>query len=224
MPSRKIPLVSGEVYHVFNRSVAKQPIFSTRRDYSRFLETLSYYQFSGNPIRFSHFFRMSEEDKANQMKILRKHTKSVELFAFCIMPNHFHILVRQLEDDGLMAFVRNIQNSYAKYFNIKYKRTGSLFQEQFKAVLIDDDNQLLHVCRYIHLNPTTSNLLKNFDQLKTYPGTSLIDYIKDNEREIIQTKHILDMFSNNKARFLRFNKDQEDYQRNLWLIKHLLLE
>lgn len=176
MPSRKTPLVSGEVYHVFNRSIAKQPIFNSRRDYVRFLEAIDYYQYSENPIRFSHFFRMNKEDKLKQIELLRKHKKSVAIFAFCIMPNHFHILARQLEDNGIMALVRNIQNSYAKYFNIKYKRTGSLFQEQFKAIDIEDDNQFLHVCRYIHLNPTTSYLLKDFRELEDYPWTSLIDY------------------------------------------------
>lgn len=225
MPSRKIPLISGEIYHVFNRSVAKQPIFNTKRDYSRFVDAINYYKFLDTPFRFSHFFRMDSKERASLMGNLKKtKNKSVQILAFCIMPNHFHLLARQLEDNGILTLIKNIQNSYAKYFNIKYKRTGALFQEQFKAVHLESDEQLLHVCRYIHLNPLTAYIVKNLEDMISYPWSSLRDYLGDNEREIISTSEILAFFNSKEKDFLKFNGDQENYQKVLGRIKHLILE
>lgn len=224
MPSRKIPLISGEIYHVFNRSIAKQPIFNTKRDYNRFLEAINYYKFLDTPFRFSHFFRMDSKERASLMENLKKNNKLVQILAFCIMPNHFHLLVRQLEDNGILTLVKNIQNSYAKYFNIKYKRTGSLFQEQFKAIRLETDEQLLHVSRYIHINPLTAYIVKNIAELISYPWTSFMDYVGNNERDIINTSEILAFFPSGKKDFLRFNRDQENYQKVLGRIKHLISE
>ena len=164
MPYRTFPLITGEYYHVFNRSIGKIPIFVRTRDLNRMLEVCKFYTFHETSIRFSYFNRFYPNEKLEYINRLKKTSnKQVEILAFCFMPNHYHFLLKQLEDNGVSTFIRKIQDSYAKYFNTKYSRTGSLFQSNFKAVRIEEDEQLLHVSRYIHLNPLTDYVIKNID-------------------------------------------------------------
>src|SRR5581483_4916008 len=138
MPRRKIVLATGEIYHLFNRSIAHQPIFTRTRDNTRFLETIDFYRFQNPMIRFSHFNRLPQEQKKQFYDKLKKESLPiVEIFAFCLIPNHFHILARQLQENGIKNFLSQIQNSYAKFYNTKYDRSGALFQEMFKAVRIE---------------------------------------------------------------------------------------
>lgn len=222
MPYRTTPLVKGEIYHVFNRSIAKQPIFLDQRDYQRALETIKYYRFFSPSLRFSHYKRLTPDTKKAFLEDLIKGGKfSVEIFAYCIMPNHFHFLLKQTEGNSLSAFVRNFQNSYSKYFNTKRKRSGSLFQAMFKAVRIESEEQLVHVSRYIHLNPTSSFLIKTAS-LENYPWSSFSDYSPDRRTDLLtSTKLVLSHFSS-KEKYREFVFDQVSYQRELQKIEHLL--
>jgi putative transposase len=138
------------------------------------------------------------------------------------MPNHFHFLIQETTNKGTSSFISNFQNSYAKYFNTKNKRNGSLFQQMFKSVLIETDEQLLHIARYIHLNPLTSFILKDIDELSSYPWSSFQEYI-GTEAKIVDKKLILNLFPSINH-FIEFTKDQIDYQRQLDKIKHLTFE
>lgn len=224
MPYRKTPLVSGEIYHIFNRSIARQPIFLTDSYYQRALETLSYYNNLTPPVRFSHFSRLPTSLKNEILENLNKdNQKLVQILAFCLMPNHVHFLIKEIRDKGITTFMRKFQNSYAKYFNTRTERSGSLFQSMFKAVRILTEEQLLHVTRYIHLNPVTAFVLKDTKELSNYPWTSYPIYIGRHSSNIISTNEILSFFSS-KDKFIEFTNDQVDYQRKLDQIKHLLLE
>lgn len=139
------------------------------------------------------------------------------------MPNHVHFLIKEIKENGITTFMRKFQNSYAKYFNIKTKRNGSLFQSMFKAVRILTEEQLLHVNRYIHLNPVTALMLKNIEELSDYPWSSYPDYLEKRSLGIISTEEVFSFFKS-KDKFVKFTKDQIDYQRKLDKIKHLLLE
>lgn len=220
---RKVPLVKGQIYHVFNRSVGRQPIFSNNSSCSRFLETVIYYQYLKTPMRFSHFNRLPENLKNSALDILMRQEKRVRIFAYSLMPNHVHFLIQEVAENGISAFMSNIQNSYAKYFNIKNERSGSLFQQMFKAVLIETDEQLLHVTRYIHLNPLTSFILKNIEDLTTYKWSSFQEYLGTSKCNIVDKDFILAFFPSIQH-FIQFTKDQIDYQRQLNQIKHLALE
>ena len=151
MPYRKTILANNEVYHTLNRSIAQATIFNYSRDYHRALEVMDYYRFSKPPLSFSHYKRLSKEDKESYLKNLKKRKIIVDIIAFCLMPNHCHFLLKQIEKNGISTFMSNYQNSYARYFNTKYKRDGGLFQSMFRAIRIETDEQLLHVSRYIHL-------------------------------------------------------------------------
>lgn len=150
MPYRKVILATDEIYHVLNRGVAKQPIFLENRDYVRALELLNYYRFDKPGMRFSFFSRLTQNLKNSFWDNLQKKSQNlVEIISYCLMPNHFHLLLKQLEENGISTFMRNFQNSYAKFFNIKHQRVGPLFQSIFRAIRIEDNEQLLHVNRYI---------------------------------------------------------------------------
>ena len=139
------------------------------------------------------------------------------------MPNHFHFLLKQRKDGGITRFLSNFQNSYTRYFNVRHQRTGHLFQGQFKAVRMETDEQLLHVSRYIHLNPYSSYLVKDFKALKDYPWSSLGEYLNLFDHKVSEKQTLLSFFSSVK-KFEQFIFNQKDYQRELESIKHLLLE
>lgn len=225
MPYRISPLVTGEIYHVFNRSIAKQPIFITQRDYQRALETINFYRYQNQPMRFSYFKRLPSERTKEFLNNLAKNGKqSIEILAFCIMPNHVHFLLKQLTDNAISTFMNNFQHSYSKYFNTKNERTGALFQSMYKAVRIETEEQFLHVSRYIHLNPVTSFIIK-IEHLINYPWSSFKDYINhmDNNLSMVNNSQILSYFKT-KGKYKEFVFDQADYQRKLNEIKHLSLE
>lgn len=218
MPRRKSLLVKGEIYHVFNRSIARQPIFLNQRDYQRALETVDFYRLQKLPVKFSRFKQLPEEEK---IRLLENCQPQIEIIAFCFMPNHVHFLLRAIEDKSISQFMNNFQHSYANYFNTKNDRVGSLFQSMFKAVRIETDEQLLHVSRYIHLNPVSSYLIE-IDSLPNYPWSSFKDYIKPGD-SIVEADQVLGYFKSRNA-YKNFVFDQADYQKELEKVKHLALE
>lgn len=224
MPYRKTLIVNNEIYHVFNRSVAQQPIFISKYDYKRALDLIDFYRFENTNLRFSFYNRMKYQQKSDFIYSLYSTQKLVEIYSFCLMPNHFHFLLKQLTEGGITKFLRIFQNSYAKYINTKTKRNGAAFQAMFKTVRMESDNQLLHVFRYINLNPVTSYLLKNVEELKHYPWSSFCDYCAKNPpHQFVDTNLINGCFLN-KAKLEEFVKDQVNYQRTLNQIKHLTFE
>lgn len=135
------------------------------------------------------------------------------------MPNHFHLLLKQTSDGGISEFVGKLINSYTKFYNLKYNRVGPLFQGQFKAVLIESDEQLIHVSRYIHLNPITSFLVKD---LSDYEWSSYNEYT-NNHKGICKKDEILGFFKD-EASYQKFCLDQISYAQNLERIKHQLID
>lgn len=211
MPYRITPLVSGQIYHIFNRGSEKRIIFQSIRDRSRFIKSIRYYQLADPKPSFSKFSLSQKKDLGNQ--------KIVELLCYCLMPNHFHLLIKQIEDDGVSKFMSRFLNSYTKYFNTKYDRVGALMQGQFKAVLVESDEQLIHLSRYIHLNPFVSFLTKD---LKNYSWSSYKEYIGDH-LGFCSKEEILSFFKSPRA-YEQFVLDQTAYGMQLALIKHKLID
>lgn len=223
MPYRKITFATDEVYHIFNRGVAKNPIFSEDADYTRIIDLMNYYRFGGTNLRFSYFIRLPKALKDGFWKSIQEKSQPlVEIISHCLMPNHFHLLLKQLKENGISIFMSNFQNSYVRFFNTKHKRPGPLFQSIFKAVRIETNDQLLHVNRYIHLNPSSSRLVE-IDKLLEYPWSSFPYYLKINQSPFIKSGLILDQFKDIES-YRQFVFDQADYQRRLNDIKHLILE
>ena len=139
------------------------------------------------------------------------------------MPNHYHLLVKQLRDNGIITFVSNIQNSFAKYFNTKHERSGSLFQNPFKSRWVGTTEDFMHVSRYIHLNPVTSYIVE-VKNLNNYPFTSYPYYAQGKGANLLNTDFLLDIFGGSRKRYGEFVNDRVNYQRELARIKSLIIE
>lgn len=225
MPVRKTPIVTDEIYHICGRGVARQPIFKGIKEYSRFLELIDYYRFLKPSVRFSYYVRFDQKSRDNFIKNLHESGKQqVLIYSFSLMPNHYHILAKQIIDNGIVNFIRLLQNSYAKYINDKTNRIGSLFQNSFKAIRIENDEQFLHTSRYIHLNPLTSFVIKNPADLESYPWNSFIDYVGEKPRPFVNTEMLMSFFRGDKNKLREFTMDQLDFQRKLDAMKHLALD
>ncbi len=213
MPARLTPLVNDQIYHIYNRGTEKRRIFENKREHKRFIQTLQYYQLEGPKPKFSNFIKYKLFNPDPNKKI-------VEIVSYCLMPNHFHLLLKQLKDGGVSEFIRKISDSYTKYYNIKHERVGALLQGPFKAVLIENDEQLMHVSRYIHLNPIASFLVKN---LEDYEWSSYKEYI-NKESVSICSKNIVRNFFKLPDGYRKFVFDQINYDQSLELIKHKLID
>jgi len=164
MPSRHIEKVYADdaFYHVFNRGVEKRIIFQEDADYTYFTSLFSRYL---GP----------EQQRDAKYRMSPNYSAELELLAYCLMPNHFHLMVYQRDKDAMQKFMRSLCTAYSMYFNNKYSRVGSLFQDRYKAVRIAEASYYTHISRYIHLNPLDmgENYLK-------YPHSSLQYWIGSN--------------------------------------------
>jgi putative transposase len=176
-------------YHIYNRGVDKQDIFLDIYDYQRMMDTLLIKNDSTTTIK--HGFRKSEIKKI----ILQE--PYVKIHAFCLMTNHFHLLVEQKKQGGVSDYLQRVGNSYTKYFNAKYKRTGHIFESTFKDRIIESEKYLCHLSRYIHSNPHKYCKLKNkFDYIKHYKWSSLRHYLGLEKIKIVDDSIIRKYFQN----------------------------
>lgn len=221
MPRRFYLLGTNEIYHVFNRAIGNEEIFVNKWKLKHFLDLIDYYRYP-QKIRYSKFTSLSQQQKKDYISNISKLLPLVEIYSFALMPNHFHFLIKQKQDNGIKLFISNLQNSYAKYFNLSNNRHGGLFQNSFKAKRVETDEEFIHISRYIHLNPVTSFLI-DIKDLSVYPWNSYTEYVDENNVKFIDTKVITEIVGS-KKKYQQFVIDQADYQRKLYLVKRLLLE
>lgn len=223
MPQRSVVLANEEIYHIFNRSIAKENIFAQNQkvNLNKALEIVNYYRFP-QKIRLSKFKSLPAELKKQYLDALEDVMPLVEVYAFAFMPNHYHFLLKQMQDKGIATFAANFQNSFAKVFNLKSNRNGALFQNAFKAKRMITDEQFIHVSRYIHLNPVAAFMIE-FDKLVSFEWTSFPIYAADKQTLFVNSGFLLEMFET-KEKYTEFVADQVDYQRSLAGIKDLMIE
>lgn len=231
MPYRKVPLVEGEIYHIFTKSIAGFRIFNSNKDFQRAIETLFFYTLEKPPCKFSLFSKEpiskplpcptlpTGRRQAGALELGKKE-RIVRILGYCIMPTHIHLITQQLKDNGISQFINLALKSYSKYFNERFKRKGPLWEGRFKNVLVETQEHLLHLTRYIHLNPVTAFLVNNpkeweFSSYKEYIG------LCDENKKLCQFSSYLDIDASNYEEFV---KDNIDYQRSLSKIKHLVIE
>lgn len=190
------PFVNGCYYHIYNRGVEKRDVFLDKRDYWRFLETLNYYRLTPQPMKLSDFRRSSIKSQK-----IDNQTEIIQIFCYCLMPNHFHLLLKQTSDSGITQFLRKAADSYTRYFNTKYDRVGPLFQGTFKAKLIESDEYLLQLSKYIHRNPLPLKMWEG----KVYPYSSYGYYLTQEKHPFCDVEFILAYFAQSNASL--------DYQR-----------
>ena len=183
--------------------------------------SLSFYRFTNLSVSLSRFLTW---DKDRQEEVLNSSEGGkkirVNILGFCLMPNHYHLLCRQEQGGGISKFVSQLQNSFTRYYNLKRQKKGYLFEGQFRAVRIEDDQQLLHVSRYIHLNPVTSNLIEKPEQ---WGASSYQEYLNIHQwpERITSFEDILDI---DPAEYREFVEERKDYQQELKKIKDMLFE
>ncbi|MFH1645392.1 MAG: transposase [Candidatus Omnitrophota bacterium] len=166
-------MIKEEIYHIYNKSIANFKIFNNDSDYERFLLAFRFFQFDNRDIRFCRSLELLEED--NNIFVKDKEKKLVRIVAYCIMPTHFHLILIPCKEKAVSIFTGNICNSYTRFFNSKYGRKGPLWEGRAKKVLVENNEQLIHLTRYLHLNPVTSYITEKpidwqYSSYKEYIG------------------------------------------------------
>jgi len=217
---RKTIFANDEYYHIFNRGVDKRDVFFDPIDYQRFLVSMKLL----NNIEDGLMIEWRDYKKANLganlddfLKLsFRNFDPLVEIIAYCLNPNHYHFILKQVSDRGIEKFMHKIGTSHTKYFNKRIKRTGSLFQGVFKSTHIDSNEYLLYLSAYVNKN----NFIHGYNKNDNWPYSSLSDYLGERKGKLINKEIILGQFKNieeykefleNNALYMREKKELEKY-------------
>lgn len=217
MSIRKVAFVPGEFYHVYNRGNSKQVIFHDKQDYNRFLALLYAVNTKQNIILRLVFNDMYKFNRGEHLVLIG---------VYCLMSNHFHLLLTEIENGSISKFMQKLTTAYSMYYNEKYKRTGGLFEGKFKSEHINEERYLKYLFSYIHLNPVKiinkswrtdgiKNKQKVLEFLKNYKYSSYRDYLGINrfENTILNREAFPDYFPNKEVftkeifEWLSFNED-----------------
>ncbi|MBI2047685.1 MAG: transposase [Parcubacteria group bacterium] len=197
------------LYHLLNRGVDKRTVFMNEKDYFRFIHDL--FEFNDQQGSSFNNYHFQKSLDVGRPEIRRPRKLLINLHAFCLMPNHYHLLVSPLVEDGISLFMKKLNGGYAKYFNEKYKRSGALWQGKYKAVPIKGDPHFSWIPYYIHFNPLDlvmpewrergiKNPKKAEQYLKSYRWSSHLDYLGiKNFPSLTQRDYLLDFFEGEKG-------------------------
>lgn len=232
---RKEKFVSGEYYHIYSRTILNMPEFKNNKNASRLAQAFLLSNSTKSSEAFQFLRNNQDEPIEKAIKIAKSGEKLVDILCYVIMPDHYHLLLREKKENGIISFTRRCNTSIAKYINIKNDRLGPLFESRFKSKHINSNEYLLHLSLYIHLNPLDfiigkdwrEHKLKNWPyakkQLLTYPWSSLNYYLGNNFNNLIVSggKIIKEQFIN--------KKDYEDFLKDWSLsesekIKDLIID
>lgn len=217
---RKDILANDNYYHIYSRSISKFVIFNNEKEYKRMFELFQLLKFIDFDYKLSKFKKLDIQKQNNIINTMQFTSKSyVDIIAYCIMPTHFHLVLKQNIKNGITKYMAKVLNSYSKYFNTRHNRIGPLWSGRFKNILIEDDNQLMHLTRYLHLNPTSAKLVKN---PQDWHYSSYNEYLKNSKLDYICSyKQILDIQNDDYKKFVL---DHKSYQQEISLIKNIILE
>lgn len=205
---------AGEIFHICNKSIAGYEIFRTQKLVERFINALSHYNNSNVEICLS---------RAVQNNVQFEHlmhpmgTAIVKVLAYCIMPDHYHVLVKTKLENELSLYMSKVENSYSRYFNKVHDRKGPLWQSTFRSAHILDNETLLHVHRYIHLNPTTAGLV---DKPADWPWSSY-QYFITNPTSLL---NIYEISIRTIKSYQIFVEEHQEYQKKIKYIQKNFLD
>ena len=213
-----------EIYHILSRGVDKRQIFMDNEDHFRFIHDL--FEFNDENWVNNVYYKFHNKKDATIKNKREPRKLLVDIYAFCLMPNHYHILLKARKMGNITNFMRKLNIGYAKYFNNKYKRSGALFEGRYKFILVKDESHFLHLPYYIHLNPLDLKYpewrvrkLKNYKKavefLKSYRWSSHLDYLGEKNFPSVTNRDFLsDVFNG-----------REEYKKSIYLwLKDLSLE
>jgi putative transposase len=223
--NRKTPFANEEHYHIYNRGASKQKIFLDMRDFERFLLyfKLMNDEQDGLVIRWREFHKNNPKISVDDFlrSHLRKRKPLVKIIAYCINPNHYHLILGQEKENGITDFMRKLGTGYTMYFNKKYKHSGVIFQGRFKSVYIDDNDYLLYLSAYVNKNYFIHNSGKG-NNIRSWRYCSLDEYSHSEKKkgELCEKEIVLGQFSNageylifakNNALYMKEKKELEKY-------------
>ena len=213
---RKERFKSSTIFHVFNKSIANFGIFKKSSNAQRFIEILDYYNCTDIKKRFSVAKKKNLYHYVNLL--IPNENPQIKYISFNIMPDHYHLLIKILINDVFSKYINDVENSFTRFFNLKYKRKGPLWQSSFKAVRIRTNEQLLHVSRYVHLNSTTAGLV---EKPEDWPFSSYKDFVSDRR---FLGKIIKEISISDPINYKKFVENNQEYQKKLKQIKKLIFE
>ena len=230
---QKPSFVENKIYHIYNRGVEKRKVFMDNRDYRRFIHDL--FEFNDEDAVFNISYYFNPKTIEVEPRYLRKERKPrkllVEILLFTLMPNHFHLLLKQKKENGIVRFMQKLGTGYTMYFNKKYERVGGLFQGRFKAVLVNEEKHFLHLPFYIHLNPIDlinyrgSTSIELMDYLRKYRWSSFPDYIgKKNFPSVTSRGFLLEFFGGEKEYEKATSKWLKEREENTESIEDVKLD
>jgi len=199
--ARNLEFAEGEIYHIFNRGVDKRVIFQDEEDFDRFLECMLLFN-DTEPIGsiYENHFNKKKECLGHAVS----KTRLVEFVCYCLNPNHFHFILRQVAERGIEKFMHKLMG-YSKYFNNKYKRSGSLFQGPFRAVHVTSNEQLLHTSVYVNLNNLAHKLGHGVSK------SSWEEYTSKDKQSICTAKNIVLEQFNDFSEYKRFANESLEW-------------
>ena len=219
MNVRKDPLSTGHYYHVFSRSIAGFVIFNQPEYFDRMVELFNLYQYADFNYSYSRFndlnplLRQQIFENVNTTSV-----RLVDIIAYCVMPTHLHLILKQNEDGGISKFMAKILNSYTRYFNLMHHRLGPLWESKFKDVEVTKDEYLWHLTRYLHLNATSAGLVKKPED---WFYSSYAEYLDKKDDGLCSYGSLFDFTA---QQYRAFVNDRKDYQKSLALVKKYLIE
>lgn len=216
MPSKNTikVYVDQSYYHIYNRGINKEKVFLDEQDYKTFLSYLKFYLSLPN--------LQGDSLKVAPTRQLKNYNDQVKLIAYCLMPNHYHLMVWQKEADGINFFMRSLATKYSRYFNRKYKRLGPVFQSVYKAVLVENEYQMIFLTKYIHRNPV--GILPSRSLLVDYKYSSYANYLGRFNQTWISKDDILGLFSKTNLSNTYESFVEETDERDLPIIKKIIIE
>ncbi len=213
---------AGGYYHLYNRGVNKRLIFKDPKDYSTFL---SYLQFYLSPPPDLRGLSSTDRFPIRPSHQLKNYAGEIELLAYCLMPNHFHLMVKQNSDYGISHFMSSVITKYVRYFNTRYKRIGPLFQGRYKAVRVTDESQFTYLTKYIHRNPLALPTFKDDPRrLGAYKYSSYPNYLHLFTQTWINGDDILSYFSKTNSRLTYQNFVEESEPDDIIRIAKITLD
>lgn len=211
------------IYHVYNKSIADFVIFNNDCEFSRMLLTIRYYQPHKQAVNLSRYIEREECRKAKNIlanPVPSAKEKLVYIIAYCLMPTHLHLILQETQNKGIQIFISTILNSYTRYFNIKHNRKGPLWEGKYKKVPVETDGQLLHLTRYVHLNPVTAYIVNKPEE---WPYSSYKEYLSGANLNQKICSHD-DFINIDPVSYREFVEDRISYQRELAKIRSLTIE
>lgn len=235
---RKHPFIIDHIYHIYNRGVEKRKVFLDNPDYFRFVHNLLELNTSRPAVPINLAARQTNlkqltweiQPPGRPLRV----NPLVEILAFCLMPNHYHLLVRQVIKNGIIGFMQKLGTGYTMYFNQKYRRVGPLFQGRFKSILVERNEHLIYLPYYVHANPLElrnpewkngklKNLVAAIEFLRNYHWSSHRDYLEIINFPAVTSRKFLGRLFGGASQY------QKDFniwlkERNLESVKDLVLE